>query len=254
MIRPATFVTLLLACSSGAYLFVVKHRAETLDQQLGSVTSQIRLTERRIRVLQAEWASENDPSRLARLSQQFLHLAPMAPNQLVTMNRLAELLPQPGSELPHLPLPPPSPKDMAAPAQPAAPLANAPVASAAPPPAPAAPRVRLASALTVPKLQHPQPLHPVHKAVPAKPMPVAHPVRFIPAPHPYVRQTTPPMGGRVMTVTAERAPIPLMPRFERQASASASFRAAPPPTQAQSVFGGLGADLAPPRPVYRSAP
>lgn len=273
MIRPATFVTLMLACSSGAYMFVVKHRAETLDQQIDATTSQIRLTERRIRVLQAEWASENDPNRLAQLSRQFLHLAPMAPSQLVTLGRLAEILPPPGAALPHLPLPPPSPKapsvqiepDQAAPA---APLTNAPIASAAPVPAPGtvpvtAP-VQLASALPLPKMARPVPLHPAHKVafaadrlMPA-PRRAAHPVWHGAAPaHTYVQHTARSMGTQVMAVTAERAPVPVMPAYtgmseRRYTSARVAF-GRPGSGAPQSVFGGLGADLAPPKPVYRSS-
>jgi hypothetical protein len=107
MIRPFTFVTLMLACTSGAYLFVVKHRAAGLDTQISSITGKIRSAEQRIRVLQAEWALENDPSQLAALSKQFLRLKPMEPGQMTTLGRLAEILPPPGAGLPHLPLPPP---------------------------------------------------------------------------------------------------------------------------------------------------
>ena len=126
MIRPFTLVTLLLACSSGAWMFVVKHRADALEQRLGAVTGQIRAGERQIRVLKAEWALQTDPNRLAWLAQLFMPgLQPMAPDQLVTWKQLAAKLPAPGSALRSLPLPPPLPPG-------AAPAGQAPVARTTP--------------------------------------------------------------------------------------------------------------------------
>lgn len=113
MIRPVTLLTIAMACGSGFYMFAIKHQAQTLDQQLDQATHQTRLAEERIRVLKAEWSLENDPTRLSRLAGQFTNLRPMQPDQLTSLQHLAEILPQPGSPLPDqgpvLPLPPPAP-------------------------------------------------------------------------------------------------------------------------------------------------
>jgi hypothetical protein len=100
MIRPVTLIAAALFALSGAYLFAVKHRAQVLDDQLASVTQTTRLDEQRIRVLQAQWALEADPSRLAQLSTEFTNLQPMKPNQLVTLASLGSALPAPGSAVP----------------------------------------------------------------------------------------------------------------------------------------------------------
>jgi hypothetical protein len=101
MIRPITLITALMFVLSGAYLFVVKHRSQMLDDQLSATAQATRLDEQRIVVLQAQWAKEADPSRLARLSSQFMSsLQPMQPNQLVTLATLASELPPPGSAAP----------------------------------------------------------------------------------------------------------------------------------------------------------
>jgi hypothetical protein len=100
MIRPVTLIAAVLFALSGAYLFAVKHRAQVLDDQLASVTQATRLDEQRIRVLQAQWALEADPSRLAQLSAEFTTLQPMKPNQLVTLASLGSALPAPGSAVP----------------------------------------------------------------------------------------------------------------------------------------------------------
>jgi hypothetical protein len=100
MIRPVTLIAAFMFALSGAYLFAVKHRAQVLDDQLASVTQATRLDEQRIRVLQAQWALEADPSRLAQLSAEFTNLQPMKPNQLVTLASLGSALPAPGSAVP----------------------------------------------------------------------------------------------------------------------------------------------------------
>jgi hypothetical protein len=101
MIRPITLITALLFVLSGAYLFAVKHHAQMLDDQLTATAQATRLDAQRIRVLQAQWALEVDPSRLAQLSTQFMStLQPMKPSQLVTLAALTSALPAPGSAAP----------------------------------------------------------------------------------------------------------------------------------------------------------
>ncbi|GLR66456.1 hypothetical protein GCM10010909_11360 [Acidocella aquatica] len=100
MIRPLTLLSAILFFVSGAYLFVVKHHAQMLDDQIAAVTQATRLDQQRIRVLQAQWALEADPSRLAQLSTQFTTLQPMKPNQLMTLAALGSALPAPGSAAP----------------------------------------------------------------------------------------------------------------------------------------------------------
>ena len=290
MIRPFTFVTLMLACTSGAYLFVVKHRAASLDTEISGITGKIRSAEQRIRVLQAEWALENDPSKLAALSKQFLTLKPMEPGQMTTLGRLAEILPPPGAGLPHLPLPPP-PSWAIAPAGGTAVNGGAagPVASAAPvmpvpgmhapfltatalmaPPMPAPIKlatVKLAAARA--RLVRPAPTRPASvrpvlaqtKHLSVSVLAVHHPLttpnHMTPVQHPvhYAARHA------AHQVTAERAPLRMTPRlasaqsYYGQAYGGQTYHApayAKQPSGAQSVFGNLGANLPPPQPVLRS--
>ncbi|MDD2794418.1 hypothetical protein [Acidocella sp.] len=129
MIRPITLLSAILFVVSGAYLFLVKHHAQMLDDQIAAVTQATRLDQQRIRVLHAQWALEADPSRLAQLSTQFTALQPMKPSQLVTLAALGSVLPAPGSAAPGpnpldaapvLPVPVPMPAAVASAAQPAA--------------------------------------------------------------------------------------------------------------------------------------
>jgi hypothetical protein len=100
MIRPFTLLSAVIFLLSGAYLFAIKHRAEATEMQIAQIDQQSRLDAQRIRVLQAQWALETDPDRLAQLAGAFTTLTPMKPAQLVTLATLAQALPAPGAPVP----------------------------------------------------------------------------------------------------------------------------------------------------------
>ena len=101
IVRPFTFLTGLIFAVSGAYLFVVKHQSQSLEDGLGQLAHTSRVDEQAIRVLKAQWALEADPSRIAALATSFTQLKPMQPNQLVTLASLSASLPAPGSAPPY---------------------------------------------------------------------------------------------------------------------------------------------------------
>lgn len=100
IIRPFTILTSMAFVLSGAMMFVVKHQSQMLDAQLSATNEATTQDEQSIRVLQAQWALEADPSRLAQLATQFTGLQPMKPGQLVTMASLGTSLPAPGAKPP----------------------------------------------------------------------------------------------------------------------------------------------------------
>ncbi|HYP64376.1 MAG TPA: hypothetical protein VEQ16_10820 [Acidocella sp.] len=100
IVRPFTIISGLAFVLSGAMMFVVKHQSQMLDAQLSGVNQATQQDEQSIRVLQAQWALEADPSRLASLAAQFTGLQPMKPGQLVTMASLGNSLPPPGAKPP----------------------------------------------------------------------------------------------------------------------------------------------------------
>jgi hypothetical protein len=100
MIRPFTLISAALFVLSGAYLFDVKQRAQVLEDKLAQVAQATRLDQQRIRVLQAQWALEVDPSRLQQLATQFTALQPMKPSQMVALAQLSSALPAPNSAVP----------------------------------------------------------------------------------------------------------------------------------------------------------
>lgn len=101
IVRPLTFLTGLAFAFSGAYLFVVKHQSQSLEDRLGQLAQTSRADEQAIRVLKAQWALEADPSRIAALAAEFTQLKPMQPSQLVTLASLSSSLPAPGSPAPY---------------------------------------------------------------------------------------------------------------------------------------------------------
>jgi hypothetical protein len=100
IIRPFTIITGMLFVLSGATMFVVKHQSQLLEDQLSDTNQATTQDEQSIRVLQAQWALEADPSRLAQLATQFTGLQPMKPGQLMTMAALGTSLPAPGAKPP----------------------------------------------------------------------------------------------------------------------------------------------------------
>ena len=101
IVRPLTFLTGLAFAFSGAYLFVVKHQSQGLEDRIGQLALTSRADEQAVRVLKAQWALETDPSRIAALAAEFTQLKPMQPSQLITLASLASDLPVPGSAAPY---------------------------------------------------------------------------------------------------------------------------------------------------------
>jgi hypothetical protein len=206
MIRPFTFITMMLAAISGAYLFAVKHRAQVMDDQIAQLADQSRLDDQRIRVLQAQWALEIDPTRLQQLANRFTALQPMQPAQLVTFATLQ-------AQLPAANTPPPA----NAPATPALTVAaNATPAAAAlplPPPLPPAPPVGMSSANVAFAESVVRSLRDTHSSLH---LAAARSVETLPPPRPlYVapravmaQSSLPiaPIGAQVMSVKASAAP------------------------------------------------
>jgi hypothetical protein len=98
MIRPLTFLTLVAACSSGMYLYTVKHRAELLDRQITHVMRATEVARQRTGMLRAEWQVLNNPDRLRPMAAQYdPGLQAMAPTQWVQLADLGSRLPPPAA-------------------------------------------------------------------------------------------------------------------------------------------------------------
>ena len=141
MIRPATFVAMLVFVFAGLFLSQTKHRSQLLDREIAQTLKAADEARGRTNLLRAEYALLNDPSRLQDLSDQVLKLRPTAPTQFTTLadlpRRLPAIGPMPNTE----PVPAAEPPTPASPIEPAAAAAPPPVVAAVKPPAPPKPVV-----------------------------------------------------------------------------------------------------------------
>lgn len=69
-------------------LVAVKTRVQDMETRLATLQRDIRADRDAIRVLKAEWSHLNDPSRLKRLADAYLKLAPVAPAQIASVKAL----------------------------------------------------------------------------------------------------------------------------------------------------------------------
>ena len=161
MIRPLTFVSLLLAAASGLYLYQEKHRAEVLDRTIEHTLREVAVARERTGMLRAEWALLNEPDRLSQLAAQHLAgLQPLPPQHFVVLADLGAQLPPPGA--------PAATVAEQSPAANPAPITPAPVTLAA---APAAPlRVADSAPAALPAAPHPAP-HPAPSTRVSSPRP-----------------------------------------------------------------------------------
>jgi hypothetical protein len=140
MIRPLTFVSLIVAAGAGLHLYQVKHSVSVLDRELHKVNRQTEEVRERTQILHAEWALLNEPDRLRQVAQRHLALEPMAPTQFIREAELERRLPNarpftgPPSLFGPVELPAKAPEALMVPAPVAA--APAPQVMASPAPAP----------------------------------------------------------------------------------------------------------------------
>ncbi len=97
MIRLSTSIWLVLIAIAGGALFNVSYQVGRLEAEKRALDRAITSEERTIRVLSAEWAYLNQPSRLAPLAARLTDLAPVGGPQLVA-SAAAVPLPLPVAE------------------------------------------------------------------------------------------------------------------------------------------------------------
>lgn len=105
MIRVGTMIWLGLIGASSAFLFKTSYEVQSLQGELRGLNRSILREQDSIRVMHAEWAFLNQPSRLQALTDQFTKLRPIAPTQMVAS---AADLPMPLPSLDGEPMAPPA--------------------------------------------------------------------------------------------------------------------------------------------------
>ncbi len=100
MIRPLTIATFLMACGSGLYLYQSKHEVQLLDRTIERAVGETSALREQSRLLAVEWTMLNDPERLRRFSNAYLHLQSIEPKQFTSLVELDGRLPAPREEAP----------------------------------------------------------------------------------------------------------------------------------------------------------
>ncbi len=96
MIRITDAILLGVAVAGAIYTFQIKHEAELSAKELKTLKAQIAAQQRKISLLQADWALETGPSRLEAIARQFsdqLMLKPMESFQIIDSSELPDMRP-----------------------------------------------------------------------------------------------------------------------------------------------------------------
>ncbi len=95
-------VTLIAVAIAGAvWTYQIKHEAELSAKRIAGVKAQIAAQNRKIVLLEADWAIETSPARLEKIAKRFeeqLALRPMESTQIITRYELPELHQVPTAE------------------------------------------------------------------------------------------------------------------------------------------------------------
>ena len=91
MIRITDIALLLAAIGGAVYTYQIKHEAENAARHIKTLHAQIAAQDRKIALLEADWALETGPARLEHIAEQFkeeLQLAPMESSQIIDSTEL----------------------------------------------------------------------------------------------------------------------------------------------------------------------
>ncbi len=66
--------------------FILKNHVISLENKLEATNQQILENQKAIHVLKAEWSHLNDPGRIRKLSEKYLHMQPLKAEQFISIN------------------------------------------------------------------------------------------------------------------------------------------------------------------------
>lgn len=94
MIRVVDALLVAAAIAGAVWTYQIKHEAELSAKRIKTLKSQIQAQNRKIDLLQADWAIETSPARLEMLSNRFetqLGLRAMESSQIATIDELPDI-------------------------------------------------------------------------------------------------------------------------------------------------------------------
>ena len=83
-----TFIWLVLAVFVGIGMYVLKYEVKKLELELAALNESINKDQDNIHILKAEWSHLNNPTRIKSLTDRFIKLEPIKPEQIVAIAEL----------------------------------------------------------------------------------------------------------------------------------------------------------------------
>ncbi len=93
MVKFVNAVLVLAVLVSASFLYSLEHATRGKERQIAKLNAAISEEREATKVLSAEWSSLTRPDRLQKLSEQHLKLKPVAADQIVAVEELAQRLP-----------------------------------------------------------------------------------------------------------------------------------------------------------------
>ncbi|MCW8916063.1 MAG: hypothetical protein OQK24_09445 [Magnetovibrio sp.] len=91
LMRHTTMLFVLLAGGISTVLFSVKYQVHELEDSHARLVKELGEERRALHVLNAEWATLNDPRRLELLAVEYLGLQPIPPRQVVRPDAMLDI-------------------------------------------------------------------------------------------------------------------------------------------------------------------
>jgi len=91
MIRKIDVIMVFAAIAGAVYTYQIKHEAEVSAKRLNDLRAQISAQDRKIVLLEADWALETNPVRLKKISEQYsqqLGLKRLESSQIIDLSEL----------------------------------------------------------------------------------------------------------------------------------------------------------------------
>ena len=83
-----TSICIVFSISLGFLLFNLKNKVAAIEKSLRITKNKIIQEKESIHILKAEWGYLNNPARLQKLNDQFLHLTPFKTQRIITKEKL----------------------------------------------------------------------------------------------------------------------------------------------------------------------
>lgn len=90
LLRRSSLFALMVSFVLGIGLYHLKHKVATIEKELRHTRNRILEIRESLHILRAEWGFLNNPHRLQKLNEQYLHLKPLQAKQISSLEGMNE--------------------------------------------------------------------------------------------------------------------------------------------------------------------